>query len=548
LAQPFPGAGRDAILAAVEDADAEFVDELTGVDLFVIRVGAGSLQRTAAGLFRSGNFETLHKNYIYEPDRIPNDSRFVDQEYLTLARIPEAWDLTTGEAGIIVAVVDTGVDANHPQLRDRLLPGWNVYDNNAELADVLGHGTSVAGVVGAKADEGEGTAGVTWDCPLLPVRVGDRTGRSTGRHVAAGILWAVDHDARVINVSFAPLWSDRVVQSAAQYAYSRGAVVVISAGNGGSTASAAGYEQALFVGAVDGQRRIAQFSDRGPFIDLVAPGTEILTTSRGGGYAAIDGTSFAAPLVAGVAALAWSVSPELRPISIVEALLGSALDLGPAGADDTYGRGLVDARRAVEKALSTQVRVDAIPPTLTVEYPADGETVSGKTIAVVTARDAGGVADIVLLIDDVPFATDTREPYRFMIDTALFSAGRHELTFVAGDDTGNRSQPARVSVTFAAQSIPASSPSIIRFTSPAEGASVTGDVTIRATISDPDGLAVVEWRIDGESVFVAAVSGTSSGVSFRWRTAGVSTGSHTITLTVTDSSGLRTSTLLPLFK
>ena len=128
----------------------------------------------------------------------------------------------------------------------------------------------------------------------VAVRVGDEKGQASARHVATGILWTVNHGAKVVNVSFAPLWSNRVVQSAAQAAFQRGAIVVISAGNGGSTATATGYDEAIFVSAVGATDVITTFSDRGPFIDITAPGEALLTTQRGGGYGPATGTSFAA--------------------------------------------------------------------------------------------------------------------------------------------------------------------------------------------------------------------------------------------------------------
>jgi len=127
-------------------------------------------------------------------------------------------------------------------------------------------------------------------------------------------------------------------------------LVIISTGNEGQTSQALGYSQAIFVGAVNTASEIASFSDRGPFVDLVAPGTAIRTTDGGGEYAMVNGTSFAAPIVAGVAALGWSVNPDLRPVTIATALQDTAVDLGNVGTDDAYGYGLVDAAAAVDEA------------------------------------------------------------------------------------------------------------------------------------------------------------------------------------------------------
>ncbi len=547
LVQPYPGADAQSLLELYAQAGVVVVDELPDIELAVLEVPDGDLVGAGAELSDSGLIETVQKNYIFEAQALPDDPLFGGQPHLRQIFAPEAWELTVGHENIIIAVVDTGVDADHPDLEEKVIDGWNFFDDSPDYSDVAGHGTQVAGVAAAMTDNAIGVAGVAWESPILAVRVTDDRGRATGRHIAAGILWAAAHDASVINVSFAPLWSDRVVRAAAQTAFHRGCLVVISAGNAGGSTKAPGYPEALFVGAIDGNQRIAFFSDSGPFVDLVAPGTGVRTTRMGAGYGFANGTSFSAPIVSGVAALAWSINPDLRPASIMNAVLGSAVDLGSPGKDSIYGLGALDAAAAVAQAEMKTYLPDNAPPSLTITRPSDGARLSGRTTAMVTARDDHGVADVVLYIDDLPHATDTRSPFWFVIDPSLFPPGAHELSFIATDFAGNASETESIEVTFAASSALSRYASEITFKSPTDRATVSRDVTIQATVSDPDGLALVEWLVDGISLLVTPVAGQSTGVSLLWPTSGALPGEHIVTLVVTDITGRQTSAALHLF-
>ncbi|UCC30431.1 MAG: S8 family serine peptidase [Phycisphaerales bacterium] len=547
LIQHYPGAEGEVLADLYSEVGATVVEELPEIEMTVLEVPQDRFQPIAESLAETGLIESVQKSYLYEPGEIPDDPMFSQQTHLAQIRAAEAWDVTVGAEDLIIAIVDTGVDRDHPDLEDRIVGGWNMFDRDSDYSDVHGHGTLVAGVAAAVSDNGTGVAGVTWDCPLLAIRTTDEYGRSSSRKLAAAILWAVAHDARVINVSFAPLWSDRVVRAAAQEAFNRGRLVVISAGNGGGTTTARGYKAALFVGAVSSSDRIASFSDRGPFVDLVAPGIGVRSTMLGGGYGAANGTSFAAPIVSGVAALAWSINQDLRPVTIESAVLDTCVDLGTTGKDNVYGHGAIDAAAAVGQAAETSFVPDTTSPSLQISRPANGTIISDRFTAWVTATDQWGVADVVLSIDGMPHATDTRAPYRFVINTASFSAGSHELSFVATDLAGNASQAKTVTVTFR-RSLRSTggSPSRITFNSPSDGAVVSGNVSIRASVSDSDGLATAEWLVDGTTVFVSPISGESTGVSYVWRTASTSSGRHTVTLIITDARGGQTSAQLDL--
>ncbi len=540
LVQPFPGADAKAVDALYETAGAEVVGEIDALDLTVLRVPSDSLVRAAATLDDSGLIEAVQKNYQYEPEALPNDPYFTRQSHLDQVGAPRAWDTTVGSENVVIAVVDTGINDDHVDLRNKVIGGWNVYDNNADYSDVMGHGTLVAGVAGADSDNGTGVAGVSWDSPILAVRVGNRQGLSSASHIASGILWAVANDAKVINVSFAPLWADRVIRSAVQTAFNSGSLVVISAGNGGGTTRARGYREGVFVGAVDSNDELATFSDKGPFVDLSAPGTSVRSTTRDGSYQMVSGTSFAAPIVTGVAALVWSVNPDLRPATVQSILYDNAIDLGFKGKDRSYGVGLVDAAGAVEAALLAFESPDSGAPTLNINQPLGGSTISGRHRVAVEATDRSGVADVVMFVDGVAVATDRRASYLFVLDTRDYDFGEHELSFVATDNIGNASSPRSVIVTFGIPTATSVGSGRVIFRSPSNGDIVSGDVSVSVSVSDPDGLTLLEWFVDGELVFSQPISGESMGVSYLWRARDASKGEHTIAVRVTDAFGKQT--------
>jgi subtilisin family serine protease len=267
--------------------------------------------------------------------------------------------LTATGAGAVVAVVDSGVLASHPDLQGRLRQGIDFVGNDSDPNDENGHGTHVSGIVAANTDNDVGVAGVAPGATILPVRVLDAGGGGDTDTVAKGIDWAVDHGANVINLSLGsdvPLTgSDPVFDSSIDRALDRGVIVVAAAGNSGLPAcdQPSGQGRLLCVGSVDKRRDRSYFSNFGSGLGLVAPGgsglpfedEDVLSTYNNGGYEEVAGTSQATPHVAGVAALL--VSKGLRGQAAVNRILATADDTGPAGPDAQFGAGIVDARRAV---------------------------------------------------------------------------------------------------------------------------------------------------------------------------------------------------------
>jgi subtilisin family serine protease len=283
---------------------------------------------------------------------------------------PHQWGLDMVEAGpahavstgtgAVVAVVDTGVKADHADLAGQTLPGHDFVDNDDVPQDGNGHGTHVTGVIDAITGNGIGVESVAPGAKVLPVRVLDNTGEGNADAVAAGVDWATTHGADVINLSLGgavPIigGSSDAFDAALDRALDRGIIVVAAAGNDGLPVceQPSGEGRILCVGAVDKRGNRSYFSNFGMGLGLVAPGgsglpgqdEDILSTWNDGGYMELAGTSQATPFVSGVAALL--VSKGIRGQAAVQRILSTARDAGPAGPDPEYGAGIVDAARAV---------------------------------------------------------------------------------------------------------------------------------------------------------------------------------------------------------
>ncbi len=253
--------------------------------------------------------------------------------------------------GIVVAVIDTGVDATHPDLQGKVLQGWDSMnpDGNGNR-DPNGHGTHVAGIIAATTNNGIGVAGIAPKVSILPVRVLDHTGNGDDGELALGIIWAVDNGAHVLNISIGGAVPSDLLEGALDYALAKEVVVVVAAGNDamiGNTPSYPGaYRQVLTVGATDSMDKRAAFSNTGEYLDLVAPGSWIKSTWPGGGYQWSSGTSMAAPFVAASAALLLS-SGAGTGSNVASILKSSASDLGSEGEDTEFGNGIVNPLKAL---------------------------------------------------------------------------------------------------------------------------------------------------------------------------------------------------------
>lgn len=240
--------------------------------------------------------------------------------------LPQVWPQTQGN--VVMAVCDSGV--SHPDIPT--VPGWNFYDNNADTTDRSGHGTKVAGAVRSVAPK------VT----IMPFRVTDPNGWGYDSAIANCIVRAADTGARGANASFGGICGSPIIQSAARYMRSKGGVVTASAGNTGRQDSSTNSPDMTCVGATDGNDNRTGWSTYGPLVDLTAPGENVEVTYAGGGYGGASGTSFSAPIVLGVYALAMERNPTMTPAELDSLLYRTALDLGTPGYDEYYGHGRVN--------------------------------------------------------------------------------------------------------------------------------------------------------------------------------------------------------------
>jgi len=351
----------------------------------------------------------------------PNDEYYFRQWGLPLISAPYAWSVTTGSRDVVVAVLDTGLRDDHPDIdRSAVLAGRNfVSDQSAsnyrDTVRDMSHGTMVAGIIGARTNNGTGVAGLNWSVSLMPVRVLSSSGGGSVAGVGQGIRWAVDNGADVINMSLA--WDsnpadpgERFVIEQIEYAISRGVTLVAGAGNdNGRITMPAAHPDVIAVGAVDRNKQRAWYSNYGPQLDLVAPGGSqtsatyrdgVLSTDVVDGtlyYSYQQGTSFASPHVAGVVALMYA-NGITDPHEIREILTDTAEDLGPRGFDQHYGYGLVNAYAAVAGVKREHALVGVAQADGPVRGPVQPQPAGEERVAVVEGV-APGVQTVFAWID-----------------------------------------------------------------------------------------------------------------------------------------------------
>jgi subtilisin family serine protease len=328
----------------------------------VIRVPEALIDRVAASLERTGLFTVVEQDHVAQGAALPNDPSFASEWHLTKIKASSAWDLTKGSSSIKIAVLDSGVDSSHPDLASKIIPGWNFVADNSDTRDSQGHGTAVAGAIAAATNNYIGVAGVAWSNPIMPLVVLDSSNYASYSDVASAITYAADHGARIINVSLGGSSASTTLQSAVDYAWNKGAVVFAAASNNSSSTPyyPAACHNVVAVSATTQSDTFASFSNYGSWITVSAPGDNILTTTKGGGYGSWYGTSLATPIAAGVGALVFSRNPALSSTQLVNILKQNSDDLGSGGFDQYFGWGRVNAYRAVAAAGGTTVTP---PPT-----------------------------------------------------------------------------------------------------------------------------------------------------------------------------------------
>lgn len=279
----------------------------------------------------------------------PNDPLWASSWSLAKVNAQDAWKLSTGTAETIVAVLDTGVDLGHPDLQGALVPGYDFVNRDEDPSDDHGHGTMVAGIIAARGNNSIGGVGVCSRCSIMPVKVIAGNGTGDAANVAAGIVWAADHGARVINLSFVLSGPDDGVAQALAYARDRGVVVVAAAGNAGNSDEAypAAYPGVVSVTGTDASDAPYEWATHGSWVKLAAPGCS-QTTALNATYGDFCGTSSATAFVSGLAGLARSFAADRGVEGIEQALAANAVPVGDiASGGRVNAAGMLGALRPV---------------------------------------------------------------------------------------------------------------------------------------------------------------------------------------------------------
>lgn len=528
LIQPKPGTSEEELQKIIRSHGGKQIGKNEQINLHVIELPPQASEKAVEALLKNHPLLSIAERDRYiKPTLIANDVYYANAWHLPKIGAPLAWDSTQGD-GIIIAVLDSGVDPAHPDLASKLVPGYNFYDNNTNTADVYGHGTKCAGAAAAIGNNGLGVTGVSWNSKIMPIRVTGTDGYATVSGLVNGITYAADHGARVVSMSF-PAYNVSSISSAAAYLKSKGGLAITAAGNYNTNDGAPNSADIIAVSGTDSNDQKASWSSYGAYVDVSAPGTSIYTTTKGGGYATASGTSIATPVTAATVALIMSANPNLKPAQIENILFTTSNDLGSAGWDMYFGHGRINAGAAVQAALNTAAS-DTTNPSVNITNPANGTKIAGAIQVSVNASDNASISRVELYVGSTLLATDNQAPYEFIFDSAARADGSVILMAKAFDSSGNS---ASHSVTVTIDNVIDTQAPVVNISSPVNGIVVKGNVTISATASDNEGVASMSLYIDGA---LKASSSTGS-VSFAWNTRKASTGAHTIRVDAKDLSG-----------
>lgn len=313
-----------------------------------------SVDRAIRAINRSGSFQYAEPNFKHKTFQLnPNDPRYAEQYGLPRVDLPLAWSRVLGSATVRVAIIDTGINKEHEDLKDIIAPGERDFsDNDNDSSDLDGHGTHVAGIAGAATNNALGVAGAGWGIRILPLKIFPN---ATSNVSAAAITYAADQGCKVISMSYGSGFPSRVEEDAVIYAWNRGALPIAAAGNDGQDQPnyPAGYDRVMAVGNTNEQDRKSGSSTHGNWVSVGAPGSGILSTYVGGtaAYANLSGTSMACPLVAGVAGLLFSYSPTSTNADVRRALENSTdpvVGNNPATGQPWFANGRINANRALD--------------------------------------------------------------------------------------------------------------------------------------------------------------------------------------------------------
>jgi len=343
------GFGPDALVNINVDAKTvDYLPEINTIVMSVSYINYEHLNKIKSAFKRANGVLFVEDNYIISAATValPNDPLLPAQWNLNSVKVPEAWGLMVSNP-VEVAVIDSGIDFNHSDLVDRTIDGIDYVYNDNNPQDDYGHGTQISGVIAAVSDNGIGISGILSNVRIMPVKVLNNNGKGTYLNVAKGLIWAADHGAKVINLSLTGSEKSSALKKAVKYTAQKGIIIVSAAGNNGYSLPVypASYKEVIAVGAIDESDQKAEFSNYGDYLDVVAPGVDVISTYLDNQYINVTGTSIAAPHISALAAalLAKGYTSE----QVKQIILKSCDDLGNTGFDPYYGYGKVNFYKAL---------------------------------------------------------------------------------------------------------------------------------------------------------------------------------------------------------
>lgn len=541
------------------------------INAYVVRLAPG-ISMESAGEFLSAlpGVRYVEPNYLAFAFATPNDPSYGQQYGLARIQANLAWDIWQPQRTVYIAIIDTGIDSNHPDLTNKMrrhsggaIYGYNTLNNTTNALDDNGHGTHCAGIAAAEINNGIGVAGVAaWNpavansrnyVQLMPVKVLSSSGSGSLDSVARGITWAADNGAHILSLSLGAGSGAQQLQDAVNYAWNRGCLVVVAAGNGGSSSPQypAYYTNSIAVAATDSTDTLASFSQYGSWVDIAAPGVSILSTYPSNQYRSLSGTSMACPHVAGAAAVLWSHNASLTNAQLRSALETNVDPYQPySGRTIAQGAGRLNVYRALQAVggggpTQPSLNTLSLNPTSVV----GGNSATG-TVTLTAAAPSGGfvvnlsssnpsVASVPSSVTVPAGATSAN----FTVSTTAVSASTN-VTITAS--AGSVSRTATLTVNPSSSSVSLQSLTISP-TSVWGGSSATG--TVRLSGPAPAGGAVVQLRSNSSratvpSTVTVPAGATSANFTIRTTSAFSIT---TVTITATYNGVSRSAQLTVWF-
>lgn len=311
-------------------------------DTIVLKVPRQRSEQLISALSKNFLVEYAEVDAVAFRQDVPNDSYYINQWGLAKIKAPEGWDISQGSGSVIIAIADTGIDGTHPDLGEKIITSVDCTNLCSIVTpkDGDGHGTHIAGIAAAITGNGQGIAGVGYNSSLYSVQVLDSGGSGYYSWIANGIVWATDNGANVVNLSLGGTSSSSTLKSAVEYAWNKGVVLVAAAGNNNTSRALypAYYPQAIAVAGTTSSDIKASFSNYGSWVDVAAPGLDILSTFPDGRYSNMSGTSMATPFVSGLAGLIFAYHPGWSNLRVRNQIEAATDKIAGTGTYWTYGR------------------------------------------------------------------------------------------------------------------------------------------------------------------------------------------------------------------